>query len=147
MRKLFFVILTVLLLYSCFIILNSRKTAPTLKVGAAILKIEIADTDAKRAQGLSDRQSLCGDCGLLFIFDTSGIYPFWMRRMQFDIDILWIRNGEVVDITYEAKVPPKEELEEPKTFYQSKVPVDQVLEVNSGWVKEKGIKIGEKIDF
>jgi len=38
------------------------------------------------------------------------------------------------------------EWESPKTFYKSKVPVDRVLEVNSGWVKEKGIKIGDKVE-
>lgn len=144
MKKKYFFILAIILLSSYFLALSFRKRN-LLKIGPATLKIEIADTEAKRAQGLSDRESLCADCGLLFTFGQPEIYPFWMRRMYFDIDMLWIRNWEVVDITYGAKVPPKEELESPKTFYQSKVPVDRVLEVNAGWVKEKGIKLGEKI--
>ena len=65
--------------------------------------------------------------------------------MNFEIDILWIKDGEVVEITEKAEVPSEEEREAPKIFYQSKVPVDMVLEVNSGWTKGKGIKVGDKI--
>jgi uncharacterized protein len=144
MNKIFLFLLIIIFAFG-FLILIHHKPVSQLKVGNSILQIEIADTEAKREQGLSDRKNLCSDCGLLFVFNEPNIYPFWMRRMYFDIDILWIRNGEVVDITYGAKVPPKEELEAPKTTYQSKVPVNMVLEVNSGWVREKGIKVGDKI--
>lgn len=145
MKKLLFFSLPVIILGSYFLTRNFGKKN-LLKVGNAFLKIETADSPEERSQGLSDRKSLCSDCGLLFIFDQPGFYPFWMRRMNFDIDILWVRDGEVAEITYEAKAPPKEEFESPKTFYQSKVPVEMVLEVNSGWVKENGIKIGDRID-
>jgi len=167
MKKVIIFLLGIIFLFSIFYFLFSvRKTTflrrgeQNLKIGQTILKVEIADTPEKRNHGLSDRKSLCDDCGLLFIFDAPGVYPFWMRRMYFDIDILWIRDREVADITYDAKAPPKfsltlpmckaergclnEEWESPKTFYQSKVLIDMVLEVNSGWVKEKGIKVGNK---
>lgn len=145
MKKIIIFVSAVVFLASLVWLLSFRKSTPKIKIGDASLNIEIAETEAERAQGLSDRKSLCEDCGLLFIFDSPGIYPFWMRRMYFDIDILWIRNGEVVDITYGAKVPPKEELEAPKTFYQSKVPVDMVLEVNAGWTEKNKVKMGEKV--
>ena len=146
MKKIIVILVGIFLLYVLWSLSFQSKTK-SLKVGNATLSIEIADTPEKRSQGLSDRKSLCENCGLLFIFKTPGIYPFWMRRMYFDIDILWISNGEVVDITYGAKVPPKEELGAPKTFYRPNRTVDQVLEVNAGWVKEKGIKVGEKVIF
>lgn len=163
MKKITIFLLVIIFLFSVLRFLSSARKIPKIRVGNTTLSIEVADTPEKRNQGLSDRKSLYPDCGLLFIFDSPGIYPFWMRRMYFDIDILWIRNGEVADITYGAKAPPKfsltprgcqagngeclnPEWETPKTFYQSKIPVNMVLEVNAGWVKEKGIKIRDRVD-
>ena len=111
------------------------------------LVVEIANTSKEREQGLSDRKTLCSDCGLLFVFNQPGFYSFWMRRMYFDSDILWIAGDQVADITYGAKKPAKEDFERPKEIYQSMVPVDKVLEVNAGWVKKNGIKIGDGVEM
>jgi len=116
-----------------------------ITVGGARLRIETAEIEAKRTQGLSDRKTLCSNCGLLFIFDKTGGYGIWMRRMHFDIDILWLADNKVVDITYAAKKPSKEEFDFPKTIYHSKLPVDKILEVNAGWVEKNKIKIGDII--
>jgi uncharacterized membrane protein (UPF0127 family) len=116
-----------------------------LLVGGRAVKVEVAQTEAQRQQGLSDRQSLCSDCGLLFIFDQPGLYPFWMKRMHFDIDIIWIRGDKVVEITHQAKAPPLEEYDSPKTIYQSQVLVDKVLEVNAGWCLENGVEVGDLV--
>jgi len=103
------------------------------------------EAEAQREKGLSDRKSLCSGCGMLFVFDQPAVYPFWMRRMNFDIDILWIAGERIIDITYDAKKPSKEEFETPKTIYQSKFPVDKVLEVNAGWVEKNRVKIGDVV--
>lgn len=137
------VIIMVLLL----ILLLPRGRQTKMLVGGELLKVEIMRTEKERTQGLSERKFLCSDCGMLFIFDRSGIYPFWMRRMYFDIDILWIARDEVVDITYGARKPQLEDFDSPKEVYQSKAPVDKVLEVNAGWVKKKGIEIGDRARF
>ena len=42
------------------------------------LVVEIAKTAKEKEQGLSDRKNLCSDCGMLFVFDQEGFYPFWM---------------------------------------------------------------------
>lgn len=118
-----------------------------IKVGEKSLLVEYAKTPEEREQGLSDRKSLCDDCGLLFVFDKPDIYPFWMKRMNFDIDIIWIDSDRIVDITEGAKKPSVEEFDRPKTIYTSKSPVDKVLEVNAGWVNKGGIKVGDKIEF
>ncbi len=101
-------------------------------VGSHAVAVEIAKSVAEKERGLSDRPSLCSDCGLLFLFDQPGIYAFWMRKMRFDIDILWIKDNRVMDITSSAKKPSQEDFEAPKTIYRSQVAVDKVLEVNAG---------------
>lgn len=125
----------------------NRPKGKTLTVNGQKVQVEIMDTEAKKEKGLSDRQSLCADCGLLFVYDTPGVYAFWMRRMHFDIDIIWILGDKVVDITFGAKKPPAEEFEAPKTFYRPLVAVDKVLEVNAGWAREKRIKVGEVVKY
>ena len=52
--------------------------------------IEVADTDASRQQGLSDRDGLCAECGMLFVFPQNGYYGFWMKDMNFNIDIVFL---------------------------------------------------------
>lgn len=118
-----------------------------LTIGVKTLKVEIAKTPHAREQGLSGRKEMCPDCGLLFIFDKTDIYPYWMRRMHFDIDIIWIAEEEVVDITYGAKAPAREDFEAPRERYSSRVPIDKVLEVNAGWVEKNGIKIGDALSY
>lgn len=138
----------ILILVIAALLLFQGPSGKTILVGGKKIKlIGVAKTEAQKEQGLSDRKSLCSDCGLLFIFGQPGIYPFWMRRMYFDIDILWISGDRVVDITYGAKKPSPEEFDNPKAIYTPKSPVDKVLEVNSGWVRENEIKVGDSFSL
>jgi len=118
-----------------------------ISVGGSSILVEFARTPEEREQGLSGRKSLCWNCGLIFIFDQPGIYSFWMRRMYFDIDILWISGEEVVEITFGAKKPLKEDFEYPKERYFNRVPADKVLEVNAGWVEKNGIRVGDRVSY
>jgi len=126
---------------------RQSRLIPKVILGNSSVVVEIADTEQKIQQGLSDRENLCSSCGMLFIFKQSGVFPFWMRRMYFDIDMIWIKDGRVVDITHNAKVPPSDESEAPRTTYQSRFPVDMVLEVNSGWAKKNKIEIGTNFNL
>jgi len=56
----------------------------------------VADTDAKRVQGLSGRPRLAPDAGMLFLLPAPGFYGFWMKDMAFPIDLAWITpQGQV----------------------------------------------------
>ncbi|MGI5826381.1 MAG: DUF192 domain-containing protein [Patescibacteria group bacterium] len=117
----------------------------TLVLAGKTLQVEIAQTESEREQGLSDRPSLCESCGMLFIFDSPGFQSFWMRRMHFDIDMIWINGNKIVDITPSAKKPEASEFDSPKIIYTSKVPADKILEVNAGWTEKNGVKVGDEI--
>ncbi len=149
MRFFRFIFLIVLVFLGVVFLFTLRKDSRTqgIILAGKPLRIEIRKTSAEKEKGLSDRENLCSDCGMLFVFDQPGIYPFWMRKMHFDIDILWLAGDEIVDITYGAKAPSKEEFATPRTTYQSKIPVDNVLEVNAGWVGKNGIKIGDVVKY
>jgi uncharacterized membrane protein (UPF0127 family) len=118
----------------------------TLVLAGKTLQVEIAQTESEREQGLSDRSSLCENCGMLFILGSPGFHGFWMKRMHFDIDMIWINGNKIVDITHSAKKPEASEFDSPKIIYTSRVPADKILEVNAGWCERHGVKIGDEID-
>ena len=101
--------------------------------------VDIVDSKSERAKGLSGRTSLKPDAGMFFIFDTVGKHGIWMKEMKFPIDIVWIdQNMEVVYI--ENDVSPDTY---PKTFAPTS-PARYVLELNAGFVKKYGIKVGDQ---
>ena len=110
---------------------------PTLTIGDTKIEVEIADTPTTRAQGLSGRASLAENTGLLFIFDRGEYHNFWMKDMNFPIDIIWLDdNWRVVDITVNA-LP-----QDFPTTYQPRAPARYVLEVNAGFITTHRIMIG-----
>lgn len=114
---------------------------PRLRVGQAEVKIEIADTVEKRSTGLSGRDSLAADAGMMFVFSEPGQYGFWMRGMRFPLDFVWIRDGKVVEITEDVPVSN----ENVPKVYQPQQPIEAMVEVNAGWVKKQGVKVGDEI--
>lgn len=115
-----------------------------MMVGNTHILVEIADSASKRAQGLSGRENLLKKQGMLFVFDFPSKHTFWMKGMKFPLDFIWINNFKVVDLSKEVKVPePESKLE----IIKPKEEVDMVLEVNSGFIEENQIKIGDKLNL
>lgn len=103
--------------------------------------IEIADTSEKRVQGLSNRDSLPADHGMLFVFGTYQKPAFWMKDMRFPIDIIWIKDDTIIG--FEQNVLP-ETYQQGLTFTPL-TPINKVLEVSAFFIKNNKINIGQKI--
>jgi uncharacterized membrane protein (UPF0127 family) len=113
--------------------------ADVITFDGASVRVEIADTDAERAQGLSGHAPLASDEGMLFVFPEEGRYSFWMKDMLFPIDILWLDSaGTVVHI--ERNVAP----ESYPTSFTSDSLARYVLEVRAGFATEHEITVGSK---
>src|SRR3989338_8466255 len=69
------------------------------------LVAEVAADSSSRKAGLSGRESLGENRGMLFLFEKPGKYGMWMRRMRFPLDLVWIRENRVVDIEERVPVP------------------------------------------
>ncbi|MDO8515806.1 MAG: DUF192 domain-containing protein [bacterium] len=115
-------------------------------VGDHVFQVDIADTGEKRMQGLSGRDPLDPDEGMLFIFDSPGMLGFWMKDMKFDIDIIWIRDGKVIGFSQNAKAEPEKSLLQLPLYYPPER-AKEVLEVNAGTVARLGIKVGDSAEF
>jgi len=76
-----------------------------VRIDGLVIEAELARTPEERARGLSGRESLAGDAGMLFVFQAEGQHAFWMRGMRFSLDFIWISSARrVVDMT--ENVPP-----------------------------------------
>lgn len=104
--------------------------------------LEIAANDSDRIRGLSGRQSLPLNHGLLFIFEEIGNHGIWMKDMNFPIDIIWL-NGERQIVGLATDVQPESY---PETFYAPQ-PSILIIEVNAGDVLRQGLKIGDSLQL
>ena len=114
--------------------------APSVKIGGEVIFVEVADTPELLALGLSYRKSLEDNVGMLFVFDSPRIPGFWMKEMNFPIDIIWINsNGEILEITENALPESYPQIFRPENE------VSYVLEVNSGFVQKNNITAGNVV--
>lgn len=114
-------------------------------VGGATVAAEVVASPYLRARGLSGRQFLDELGGMLFVFDKPAEQTFWMKEMLFSIDIIWIRSGTVVGLSENIPPPPAGTPDAALPLYKSPVPIDQALEVASGFVKRHNIKPGDRV--
>lgn len=105
------------------------------------LSVETVSSPHEKAQGLSGRNEIGSD-GLLFVTDPPQIVVFWMKDMRFSIDILWIKDGKVTGFIENAPVPTSGVEDSKLPTYSSKTPVDYVLELPAGYVKQYRIQAG-----
>lgn len=101
-------------------------------------------TDPKAQEiGLTKYNSIKPTQGMLFIFDSVGSHPFWMRGMKFPIDMIFI-NGDTVVATYENL--PAVKISDPNIpTYGGDGLSDKVLEINAGLTTKYTIKKGDKV--
>jgi len=116
-----------------------------IKIGLTELTVEVASAAVQQEKGLSGRQFLARDRGMLFVFDKPGNYAFWMQDMNFPLDIIWLNNKKIVGVS--ANVPPPTA---PDARVQTVLPpeeIDMVLEVNAGWFKNNYLRLGDTMEY
>ena len=116
-----------------------RKTEIIL--GGRTLKVDVAESFSTRASGLSGRSVLGENEGMLFLFPFPGIYSFWMRGMNFPLDLIWISGDKVVGIAENVPVSPGLSL----PTYSPPGPVDKVVELNAGAARAMRLSVGDAI--
>jgi uncharacterized membrane protein (UPF0127 family) len=123
---------------------ESENYTHAMQVGQAAILVEVVNTDATRTLGLSGREQLQDGQGMLFDFsNTQTSRPsFWMKDMNFDIDIIWIASGKVVGITPNVPAPQNSQT---LPTYSPPTDISHVLEVPSGYSERVGIKIGDAV--
>ena len=123
----------------------TRTTLSTLTLSHknGTISAELASSPTEQAQGLSGRISLNPNAGMLFVFPDDRQPLFWMKDMNFPLDIVWIKDNKIIKI--DKNLPP--EGKRPAKTYTSGTPVNYVLEFNAGFCDQNNIKVGDEIKY
>jgi len=111
-----------------------------VKIRDHVFISEIAESEEELETGLSHRPFLCERCAMLFLLSENNQSGFWMKGMEFDLDIIWIKNNRIfyvekkVDKNYAGIFKPPEN-------------ADLVLEINSGLADKYGLNIGDEVSI
>lgn len=122
-----------------------RPSEATVVLGGQELNVLVAKTRQQQYRGLGRRASLGEADGMLFPFGLPSRIGIVMRDMEFPIDIIWLRDGTIVDIA--PSVPTEPGVSETNLrVYYPRVEANAVLEVPAGWVAAHGVKIGDTLE-
>lgn len=130
-------------LYAGYVLFKPAATT-RLMFGGAVLNVEIAATNADQERGLSYRDSMATDHGMLFVFQGEGTWGFWMKDMRFSLDIIWF-DSQRRAVFMEQDLPPCT----PQNCPVFTPPVNAmfVLEVNAGFVKAHNVSLGDMFNY
>ncbi len=101
--------------------------------------LEVASTSEQRQIGLSNRESICTNCGMLFIFPREGNRSFWMKDTHIPLDMIWLDKKFKI-----VKIATVLETNSQKT-YKSKA--KYVIELNANEVFKRDLKVGDTIQL
>jgi uncharacterized protein len=101
--------------------------------------LEVAQNNQERKKGLSNRQEICSNCGMLFIFDKEDQHSFWMKDTYIPLDIIWLNSrNEIVKIITAAKT-------DSETIYTNKEAAKYAIELPANESLKLKLQIGETI--
>lgn len=112
------------------------------KIGSEIFNLEVANTQAAREKGLSERDSLSKNDGMLFDFEQNGRWRIWMVQMRFPIDIAWLNDSKKI-VYIKSNATPAEF---PET-YDAKQDSRYVIELQAGTLNRLNVNVGDIISF
>ena len=116
----------------------------TVTIGAATWRVELATTGPQRYRGLSWRQSLPDDAGMLFVYEQAKVLEFCMRECFIPLDIAFIDSEHRVIKIHTMAV---EADRAGRKMYSSGGAAQFALEVNGGSLRRAGVKVGDRVTF
>ena len=113
----------------------------TISINGHPLTVELATTHAARGCGLSHRQELSKNQGMLFVFSDLRPRNFWMKDTFIALSIAYLdKAGQIFSIQDMVPLQTDEQ-------YPSLRPAAYALEVNQGWFHSHGIDVGDVVEM
>ena len=108
------------------------------------ISVEVADTVEKRSLGLGKRSGLENGWGMLFVFEKRKQHGFWMKDMEFPLDIIWLDNHRIAYIL--RNVQPAKSGVIPLVMTPP-VAGNFVLEIDAGRADELKLQVGQRLKY
>jgi uncharacterized membrane protein (UPF0127 family) len=102
-----------------------------------------AHTPERRTKGLSGQEFLGENEAMIFVFDNPGQYDFWMKDMNFAIDMAWLDSRGIITFIQENVQPESY----PLLFGPDRSDTLYVLEFAAGRIDDLNLLVGLRIDF
>ncbi len=108
--------------------------------------IELARDANERSKGLSGRESIGVDAGMMFVFPNEGFHRFWMKGTLLPLDLIYIdAGGTIVSI---QTMPPEPGVPDANlAIYEPPVIVSLAVEINGTRAAETGLEVGMIVEL
>jgi uncharacterized membrane protein (UPF0127 family) len=147
-NKTLIVLFLILFVTGCNNSVPSQENIRVIEIGDKTIKAEVADSPEELQLGLSYRDTLQENHGMLFVFPNENRRVFWMKGCNFDIDLAYIEsNGTISEIITMKKEPLDTPLDSLVTYPSQSTTIKYALEVIGGWFEEHKINVGTKINL
>lgn len=109
------------------------------QAGPVVLSVEVADDPDERRAGLSGRESLAEDAGMLFVYPETRRGGFWMKDTLIPLTIAFLdADGRVLEI-----VDMEPCRADPCPVHDPNVAYRNALEVPAGALARLGVTVGD----
>lgn len=143
MGRIHFLLPTLLLVLSCSCTPPSAEHGETFRItiGGHEAVVLVADNDDSRGRGLMFVKELGKADGMLFVYDEPQIANFWMKNTPIPLTLAYVdEEGVIFQVEY---LEPYDTM----TSHFSKGEIRWAIELERGWLLERGLGVGSKVDI
>lgn len=117
-----------------------RTDTTRVRLDRYYLTVEVADSAAEQARGLSGRPEPSDTEGMLFVWEDAAPRSFTISSVPYDLDVIFIgEDGTINEILpLSPDGPRKAEGSQPSRY---------VVEVRGGWAERFGVEVGHRFDL
>jgi uncharacterized membrane protein (UPF0127 family) len=139
-KKIAIIVVICIIAFILAISFFTKPSKASLVVGSKIYYLAIADSDTAKEKGLGNKASMPRNTGMLFDYDAVGRQCFWMKDMQFPLDIIWTDADHKVTHIEKSLKPDTY----PKQYCAN---ARYVIELTAGQASAAGITTGQTLRF
>lgn len=133
-------LLSGLLVLASTVVGTARAEMPVKELGVGMYRIqaEVAATPQTRQLGLMNRREMAAQHGMVFIFTEDARHCMWMKNTLLPLSVAFLdAGGRILNI--EDMQPQTED------SHCARGPARYALEMNLGWFRERGVRVGDAI--
>ncbi len=125
-------------LSACALPAQTLQEVQTIRIGEAVVELEVARTSVQHRTGLMNRRALAADAGMLFVFPAPRPIAMWMKNTYIDLDAAFVDAcGRITQIVTMKKGT--------LDLHHSRTDAAHVIEMNAGWFARHKIRPGAQI--
>ncbi len=110
-----------------------------LRIKKHEIRVEVANTEQDRRQGLMFRDKLADNSGMIFMYPRAEASAMWMKNTRIALSVAFIdADGRILNI---ADMEPFSE-----EAHASSGAATYALEMRRGWFRKQGIRSGDRVE-